>query len=539
MNWMASSNTDWTKRPGREIRDGWCAIMIAIVVVIAAAQCAAQTAPVINSLSPNGGPVGTSVTISGTGFGSTQSTSTITFNGTIAAARGRNATSWSNTSIVVAVPSGATSGSVIVKVGTQSSNPVQFTVGTVITSISASSGAPGNTIVVNGLGFGAVQGASTITFNGTPGTPSSWSDSSIMVPVPAGATTGNVVVTSGGSASNGMPFTVAPIISGLSVATAAVGASITVTGKNFGSTQGASTVTFNGTACTPASWSDTSILAPVPLGATSGNVVVTANGMASNGLGFSPGPFISGLSLSSAPAGTAITVSGGNFGATQGASTIKFNATLAVPTSWTNTSISALVPSGAGTGNVVVTSGGLASNGLNFTVTVSLAITGVSPRTGSPGDSVTITGTGFGATQGTSLVQFNGTSASVTSWSNTQIIAVVPSTATSGPITVTVSGATATGGNFTVLPVISALTFPEGPESMGFAIQGRNFGDVRGPSIATLDGQPMLVISWKDTEIKVTVPVGASSGFVVVQTSAGSSQTNPSFQVVPPFLCPF
>ena len=61
---------------------------------------------------------------------------------------------------------------------------------------------------------------------------------------------------------------------------------VTITGANFGATQGTSTVKFNGTAATPTSWSATSIVAPVPTGATTGNVVVTVGGVASNGASF-------------------------------------------------------------------------------------------------------------------------------------------------------------------------------------------------------------------------------------------------------------
>ena len=61
---------------------------------------------------------------------------------------------------------------------------------------------------------------------------------------------------------------------------------MTITGTNFGATQGTSTVTFNGTAATPTSWSATSIVVPVPTGATTGNVVVTVGGVASNGVSF-------------------------------------------------------------------------------------------------------------------------------------------------------------------------------------------------------------------------------------------------------------
>src|SRR5207244_3819599 len=123
---------------------------------------------------------------------------------------------------------------------------------------------------------------------GTTATPTSWSATSIAVPVPSGATTGNVVVTVSGVASNGVAFTVlaAPSITSLAPTSGAVGASVTITGTNFGATQGTSTVTFNGTATTPTSWSATSIAAPVPTGATSGNVIVTVGGVASNGASF-------------------------------------------------------------------------------------------------------------------------------------------------------------------------------------------------------------------------------------------------------------
>ena len=64
---------------------------------------------------------------------------------------------------------------------------------------------------------------------------------------------------------------------------------------------------------------------------------------------------------------------------------------------------------GATSGTVVVTVGGLASNGVSFTVTVSASITSLSPTSGPVGTAVTITGTNFGATQGTSTIRFNGT----------------------------------------------------------------------------------------------------------------------------------
>src|SRR3984893_14107542 len=119
---------------------------------------------------------------------------------------------------------------------------------------------------------------------GVQAAPTSWSGTSIVAPVPTGAVTGNVVVTVGGQASNGSSFTVttpAPSITNLSPSSGVVGTAVTITGANFGTTQGTSTVTFGGMQAAPASWSGASIVVPVPTGAVTGNVAVTVSGQAS------------------------------------------------------------------------------------------------------------------------------------------------------------------------------------------------------------------------------------------------------------------
>ena len=70
-----------------------------------------------------------------------------------------------------------------------------------------------------------------------------------------------------------------PSIKGLTPSSGPVGTTVTITGQNFGTTQGTSTVTFNnGIAASPTTWSDTQIVVTVPVGATTGNIVVTVGG---------------------------------------------------------------------------------------------------------------------------------------------------------------------------------------------------------------------------------------------------------------------
>src|SRR5689334_18326951 len=74
-----------------------------------------------------------------------------------------------------------------------------------------------------------------------------------------------------------------PNISNLSLPQGPVGMGLVINGTNFGSAQGGSSVTLNGTALTVVSWGSTSITVRVPAGSTTGNVVVTVSSTASNG----------------------------------------------------------------------------------------------------------------------------------------------------------------------------------------------------------------------------------------------------------------
>ena len=326
---------------------------------------ASTAVPNLTSLSPTSGSIGTSVTITGINFGSTQGSSTVAFNGVAT-----TPTSWSNTQIVTPVPGGTFTGNVVVNVSNLISNGLAFTdTSAGILGVSPASGAIGIPVTITGVNFGSTQGSSTVTFNGTAASPTSWSNTQIVGPVPSGTSSGNVVVTVSGAASNGFYFTVTvPAISTLSPTSGPTGTSVTISGSNFGATQGSSSVTFNGTAATPTSWSSTSIVVPVPAAANTGNVVATVGVVSSNGESFSVVPSIASLSPLSGLAGIPITITGTGFGPTQGTSTVTFNGTSATPISWSNTSILVTVPSGATKGNVVVTVGGLSSTGANFTV---------------------------------------------------------------------------------------------------------------------------------------------------------------------------
>jgi hypothetical protein len=509
-----------------------------LVLFFVGSVAPAFAGPSIAVMTPQTGPAGTLVEIIGSGFGASQGTSTVTFNGTPV-----TWVSWSSTTLSVQVPTGATSGNVVVKVGGVSSGGKSFTVSPspVITGVSPTSGAVGATLTITGSNFtaGGTQTPQVVFNPELYASPISSTDTSITVAVPAGATTGDLVVSVGGGNSNGVLFTVTssdPSISNISPGGGVVGTVVTITGANFGSSRGASTVAFNGTAGTPTNWSGTSITVPVPTGATTGNVLVTVSGVTSDPFGFEVGtaaPNITSISPTSGAVATLVTIKGTAFGSTQGSNTVTFNGVSSVPTSWSATQIKAPVPTGATSGSVVVTASGTVSNSVSFTVPgTGPSITGLSPSSGPVGTSVTITGTKFDATQSTSTVTFNGVAATATGWSPTSIVATVPSGATSGYVVVTVSGTASGGFSFSVAPNITNLSPATGAVGATVTISGTSFGSSQGTSAVSFNGTAATPISWSASSITVPVPSGAPSGNVVV-TVGGVASNGVNFSVAP------
>lgn len=165
-------------------------------------------------------------------------------------------------------------------------------------------------------------------------------------------------------------------------------------------------------------------------------------------------------------------------------------------------------------------------------VSVPPTITSFSPASGPVGTSVTVTGTGFTGATG---VSFNGTAATgFTVDSDTQISVSVPSGATTGPIAVTAPGGTAvSSGNYTVQPnpVVYSLTPASGPVGTQVVIAGDNFTGALFVSFnqTFVSAQNFTVNS--PTQITVTVPAGATTGPVGVNTGGTTAFSPTPFTV--------
>ena len=197
-----------------------------------------------------------------------------------------------------------------------------------------------------------------------------------------------------------------------------------------------------------------------------------------------PAPVIDKLKPTSGQVGTNVKIKGEHFGTTRGS--VTFNGTSATVESasdWEDEKIQVEVPEGATTGNVVVTtSGGQASAGVTFTVTISApVIEKLKPALGPVGTNVKIKGSNFGTSPGS--VTFNGTNAPVnpsSNWESDKIQVKVPEGATDGPVVVRTSGGqSSAGATFDVTipaPVVSRLDPSSGLVDASVTIEGSNFG---------------------------------------------------------------
>ncbi|MFS4447325.1 IPT/TIG domain-containing protein [Maribacter sp. 2307UL18-2] len=85
------------------------------------------------------------------------------------------------------------------------------------------------------------------------------------------------------------------------------------------------------------------------------------------------------------------------------------------------------------------------------------SITAIAPTSGVVGTAVTITGTNFSSTNNQNEVAFNGTTATVTSASATQLVVNVPENATSGTVSVAIDRESTVGPSFTVITANASL----------------------------------------------------------------------------------
>ncbi len=293
----------------------------------------------VSDFAPKSATVGSSVIITGTGF----TNPAVAFNGTQA-----TITASTDTSITVTVPTGATSGPVMITVGGQTLTAGTFTVADnpnafTVADFAPKSAAVGDSLTITGSGFTNP----TVTINGTPATVTASAATSITVTVPTGVTSGPVIVTVGGQTQSAGTFTITAVpaftITDFTPKSAVVGADITITGTGFSNP----IVAIAGTPATLTASTANSITAKVPAGVTNGPVTVTVGGQTLTAGTFNLllAPELGAYSLPTAQPGETITLSGTNFDTSSPAANIvNVNGSAAEVTAVTDTQITFVVP---------------------------------------------------------------------------------------------------------------------------------------------------------------------------------------------------
>ncbi|MGB9735823.1 MAG: IPT/TIG domain-containing protein, partial [bacterium] len=236
---------------------------------------------IINSVTPVSGIAGTSVVISGSGFGSSHGT--IKLGDTVAPI-----SSWSDTSISFEVPD-ITAGSTKINVVSGTSiTSTDFTILPFISGIDKTDVTLNDTLVITGTSFGNTQNGNTINYAGIILPVVSWSNNSITLTIGniTHVATGLLNMMVNNTVSNGITLTVHPSIFSVKPDTAERGDEISIYGNLFGSNQGTSIVTFSGIPAEVTSWSDNFIKARVPENAVKGEVTVKIDNIVSSAQGF-------------------------------------------------------------------------------------------------------------------------------------------------------------------------------------------------------------------------------------------------------------
>ncbi len=456
------------------------------------------------------------------------------------------------TRLVVVVPQEATTGPVSLydlflgSIGLAYTSSVDFELAPLVAKFERSEptaptpadkirGVVGNAVLFTGANFIAVNDpgfATTVYFPSVSGgyvvAPVDYaSQTTIQARVPLQAVSGNIVLANpSGYVTTTGKFYLQPLVTGFDPAAAHVGDTVTLSGYSLLDT---ASVSVGGIPATILSGSGTNVQIRVPVLSKSGAVSLTTPG----------GTFLTASELVLLPAvnsflpggggaGTVVTITGsGLAGTTQ----VRFgNAIATTVTNVDSTTVTAVVPLGAFTGPLTVTTG----NGSAVSTTpfyVAPVVADINPSRAKAGSLVTVTGNNVG--DATAVVFGGGAAALFTVQATNRVTAIVPEGAVTGSLKVTTPGGTASSPvPFQVigtLPVIYGFTPSHAGPGETVTVNGDNLAS---PTSVSFNGTPATsYVAVGSTSVMATVPAAATSGPITVTTAKGTASSPTSFLV--------
>ncbi|MFF4485945.1 IPT/TIG domain-containing protein [Streptomyces sp. NPDC001544] len=412
------------------------------------------SAPTLTSLAPTQGPVGTSVTLTGTNL---TGATAVRFDG-VAASSFTVDSATQITAVAPAHAAGASAVTVTTAGGTSNALTFTYLPAPALSSLTPTQGPVlgGTSVTLTGTNL---TGATAVRFDGVAAssfTVDSATQITAIAPAHAAGASAVTVTTAGGT-SNSLTFTylAAPAITGVSPTQGPTsgGTSVTLTGTNL---TGATAVRFDGVAAssfTVDSATQITAIAPAHAAGAAAVTVTTPGGTSSPDnpqayFFYAAAPSLTAVAPPSGATagGTTVTLTGTGL---LGATAVRFD-TLAATSFTVNsaTQITAVTPAhAAGTAAVTVTTPGGTSNPVAYVYLAAPALASLVPDKGptQAGTVVTVTGTNLTDTTG---VQFGSTPVPFTVVSPTQLTAAAPA-GTAGPVTVTVTTPAGTSNSLT------------------------------------------------------------------------------------------
>ncbi|MBL0745599.1 IPT/TIG domain-containing protein [Chryseolinea lacunae] len=404
----------------------------------------------------------------------------------------------------------------------------------------------GDTIVITGEGFSPDPSVNGIFFPGaTRITPIKKTQSQLWVVVPDGATPGPVMVNilDEEVASSPSLFVKVPSITKVEPADAWVGDTVTLTGVNFRPRAVENRVYFKPgqvNAATVIGGSSTELKVIVPFTSK----VSTTNIFGFDGPSLTlKTPFITSVSPAHGAAGQVITITGKGL-PYDGSAQPELNGmgTVFSGTESTSRAVKVVVPGGAtdGVWTLKYADDYVVSSAEIFEVYPE--IKDVVPVSGAAGVPVTFTGTGFSHLPEDNQVYFNGKLAVVTEASKTELVALVPSGFSTGPVWVVVNERKADGPVFSEAdpdaPIIYSISPNSGPALSQAVITGKNFAGTAAGNSVKIGSVAATVVTATTTQVTVKIPASATTGPLSV-TKGGLTGIGPKFTVTTGGAKPF
>jgi large repetitive protein len=484
--------------------------------------------PAISSFTPEVGPAGRVIQISGSNF---EEVTKVFFGAGEATFVYKNATL-----IEATVPISATTGKIkVVTPGGEALSTKDFTVkdAPTITDFNPKSAVAGTAVTIDGSGF--ETGAVVKFGNGTATDVTVVNGAKITAKVPATATTGKITVTTAagtGESSTNFEVIGAPeVLDNFSPQKGPVGTSVVINGKNF---IGVTAVKFNNTAVAAANYtvnSDIKITAKVPTGALTGKISVTTpagTGQSTTNFTVEVPPQVNSFNPPNGLPGSTVVITGTNFASITSVTINNIEVGVANFTVDSETQITAKVPANATSGKIKVTNAA-GSHTSTATFYITPVISTINPTQASAGTPITITGTNLENAK----VKFNVIEMTPTSNSSTTIVVDSPPS-TTGAMNVTVVnlGGTSNAKTFTGTPpvIVDEVVATQNIVNQLILLEGSN---LLGASKVWFNNTQASVLTVTNKVVTATIPASLAVGSytVRVETNKGTSNSK-TFQVL-------